>query len=133
MVSEAGRSELRQVLVSLCAVVMLLAPSHAHAAGNAATGAALFNRCALCHSATKGGGNKIGPNLFGVVGRKAGTYPGFSYSAAMKNSGIVWTPAKLDAYLAAPQQIVPGNTMPFAGITNAPQRADLVAYLVTLK
>jgi cytochrome c len=112
---------------------MLLAPFHAHAAGNAATGAALLNRCGLCHSATKGGGNKIGPNLFGVVGRKAGTYPGFSYSAAMKKAGIVWTPAKLDAYLAAPQEIVPGNSMPFAGIANAPQRADLVAYLVTLK
>jgi cytochrome c len=133
MVSEAGRSNLKRILVSLCAVVILLAPSHAHAAGNAATGAALFNRCALCHSATKGGGNKIGPNLFGVVGRKAGTYPGFSYSAAMKNSGIVWTPAKLDAYLIAPQQVVPGNNMPFAGIADAPQRADLVAYLVTLK
>ena len=133
MVSEAGRSELRQVLVSLFAMVMLLAPPHAHAAGNAATGAALFNRCSLCHSATKGGGNKIGPNLFGVVGRKAGTYPGFSYSAAMKKSGIVWTPAKLDAYLAAPQEIVSGNSMPFAGIANAPQRADVVAYLVTLK
>ena len=133
MPNEAERSEFRQVLVSLCAVVMLLAPSHADAAGNAATGAALFNRCSLCHSATKGGGNKIGPNLFGVVGRKAGTYPGFSYSAAMKKSGIVWAPAKLDAYLAAPQEIVPGNSMPFAGIANAPQRADLVAYLVTLK
>ncbi|HWY17043.1 MAG TPA: cytochrome c family protein [Rhizomicrobium sp.] len=124
---------MERVLVSLCAVVMLLAPLHADAAGNAATGAALFNRCALCHSATKGGGNKIGPNLFGVVRRKAGTYPGFSYSAAMKKSGIVWTPAKLDAYLAAPQEIVPGNSMPFAGIANAPQRADVVAYLVTLK
>ena len=133
MVSEAGRSKLERVLVSLCAVVMLLAPSHVDAAGNASTGAALFNRCALCHSATKGGGNKIGPNLFGVVGRKAGTYPGFSYSTAMKKSGIVWTPAKLDAYLAAPQQIVPGNSMPFAGIADAPQRGDLVAYLATLK
>jgi cytochrome c len=133
MPKEAGRSELRQVLVSLCAVVMLVAPPRAHAAGSAATGAALFNRCALCHSATKGGGNKIGPNLFGVVGRKAGTYPGFSYSAAMKKAGIVWTPAKLDAYLAAPQEIVPGNSMPFAGIADAPQRAALVAYLAMLK
>jgi cytochrome c len=124
---------LKQVQILLSVAVTLLAPLYAHAAGNSATGAALFNRCALCHSATKGGGNKIGPNLFGVVGRKAGTYPGFSYSAAMKKSGIVWTPAKLDAYLAAPQQVVPGNSMPFAGIADAPQRADLVAYLATLK
>lgn len=119
--------------ISVCAAVALLAPLNTAAAGNAATGAALFNRCSLCHSTAKGAGNKIGPNLFGIVGRKAGTWPGFSYSAAMKKSGIVWTPAKLDAWLAAPQQVVPGNNMPFAGIDNASQRADLVAYLATLK
>jgi cytochrome c len=126
---------LKRAAVSLCVSGMLIAfaASHADAAGNAATGAALFNRCTLCHSPAKGGGNRLGPNLFGVVGRKAGTFPGFSYSAAMKNSGIVWTPAKLDAWLAAPQQVVPGNNMPFAGIADAPQRADLVAYLATLK
>jgi cytochrome c len=67
------------------------------------------------------------------MGRKAGSVPGFSYSSAMKKSGIVWTPARLDTYLAAPQQVVPGNSMPFAGIANASQRADVVAYLATLK
>jgi cytochrome c len=107
--------------------------SVAHAAGNAGTGASLFNRCAICHSNTKGAPNKLGPNLFGVVGRKAGTRPGFSYSAAMKRAGFVWTPAKLTDYLVAPQKVVPGNNMPFAGISDATQRADLVAYLATLK
>lgn len=105
----------------------------AQAAANAANGAVVFNRCAICHDNHKSGANRIGPELFGVVGRKAGTYAGFSYSMAMKKAGFVWTDTKLDAYVASPQQIVPGNKMPFAGITNPGQRADLVAYLDTLK
>ena len=103
------------------------------AAGNAANGAGVFERCAICHSNTKTGANKIGPNLFGVVGRKAGTSPGFSYSGAMTGSGIVWIDAKLDAFITSPSALVPGNKMPFEGISNATQRADLVAYLDTLK
>jgi len=120
---------------SLCAAgaVFVLAVAQARAAGNAATGGALFNRCAICHGNSKGAPSRMGPNLFGVVGRKAGTYPGFSYSAAMKTSGVVWTPARLDAYLADPQKLVPGNNMPMAGISSAQQRADIVAYLGTLK
>lgn len=114
-------------------VFAVLGSAGVNAAGNATTGAALFNRCYLCHSNTSGGPNRMGPNLFGVVGRKAGTYPGFSYSSAMKNSGFPWTTARLDSYLAAPQKIVPGNNMPFAGISDPRQRADLVAYLATLK
>ena len=111
----------------------MLAVAQARAAGDAATGAVLFNRCVICHSNTKGSPNRMGPNLFGVTGRKAGTAPGFSYSSAMKTSGIVWTPAKLDAYLAEPQKLVPGNNMPMAGVSSAQQRADIVAYLGTLK
>jgi cytochrome c len=112
---------------------IVAATSVAHAGGNASTGAALFNRCTICHSNTKGAPNKLGPNLFAVVGRKAGTYPGFSYSSAMKRCRIIWSPVKLMAYLAAPQEVVPGNNMPFAGIADAKQRADIVAYLGTLK
>ena len=122
---------MRQAVVS--GTLMLLLGTAANAAGDASRGAALFNRCALCHSSNKGGGNKIGPNLFGVVGRKAGSYPGFSYSTALKKSGITWSPAKLDAWIATPQKLVPGNNMPFAGIPDAGQRADIVAYLTTLK
>lgn len=75
----------------------------------------------------------MGPNLFGVVGRKAGSYPGYSYSGAMKSAGSVWTTSKLDAYLADPQKLVPGNNMPLAGISDPQQRADIAAYLATLK
>ena len=79
-----------------------------------------FSRAAPSATAnTKGGGNRIGPDLFGVVGRKAGTAPNFSYSAAMKSAGFVWTNDKLDAYIKAPAMVVPGNKMAFAGLPNA--------------
>lgn len=126
---------MRRIAASLCAAGIVLAAgsSAAGAAGNAATGAALFNRCYICHSNTKGAPNRMGPGLFGIVGRKAGSVPGFAYSPAMKRAGFVWTAAKLDAYLADPQKVVPGNNMPLAGIADAQQRADIAAYLATLK
>jgi cytochrome c2 len=105
----------------------------ARASGDAKAGAQVFKRCAICHTDTNGGPNKIGPNLWGVVGRKAGTAPGFNYSAAMKNSGITWTDEKLEAYLMHPQQVVPGDKMPFAGLSSHKQADDVVAYLNTLK
>jgi cytochrome c len=117
----------------LIGMLGLVAAGAAQAAGNATTGAQVFARCAMCHSNAKGDGNKIGPNLFGVVGRKAGTAPQFSYSPAMKNAGFVWTNDKLDAYIKSPATVVPNNKMMFAGLPSAGQRADLIAYLDTLK
>jgi cytochrome c len=118
----------------LLAVAMSAAlSSMAHATGNAANGASVFDRCVICHSNSKGAPAKIGPNLFAIVGHKAGAQADFSYSAALKSSGIVWTNDKLDAWIAAPGKLVPGNRMAFAGIADAQQRADLVAYLDTLK
>jgi cytochrome c len=102
-------------------------------AGDAARGKIVFQRCAICHRVEKDGGNGLGPNLFGVMGRKAGTVAGFSYSAAMKASGIVWSADKLNAYIEHPAALVPGNRMAFAGVPDAGQRADVVAYLATLK
>ena len=117
--------------MAVVAMAGLLA-SQAQAA-DAKKGAAVFQRCAICHSNTKGAGAKIGPNLFGVVGRKAGTMPDFPYSAAMKGAGFVWTPEKLQAYIQHPQQVVPGNRMAFAGVSSKADDADLVAYLASLK
>jgi cytochrome c len=119
--------------MTVIAVLGAALATSAYAGGNAANGATLFGRCEMCHANTKGAPNKIGPNLFGVVGRKAGTYPGFSYSAALKNSGIVWTDAKLDTWITSPAAMVPGTSMAFSGISNAGQRADIIAYLDTLK
>ena len=122
---------MRVVLLSAAAAVFIA--TGANAGGNAKAGEQAFARCAICHSATKGEGNRIGPNLFGIVGRKAGTVPDFYYSPAMKSAGFVWTNDKLDAYLKAPQSVVPGNRMAFAGLPSAGQRADLIAYLDTRK
>ncbi len=114
------------------AIVSALIAAPAWADGDAAKGKADFNRCAMCHSDTKGAPNKIGPNLWDVVGRKAGTEAGFNYSAALKNSGIAWTPETLEHWVMGPAKMVPGTKMMFAGV-NHQQAEDLVAYLKTLK
>lgn len=120
----------------IAAAAVVFAATAAQADGNVAAGKQLFARCGICHSDTKGAANKIGPNLWGVVGRKAGIEPGFNYSAAMKKAGqngLVWTDDKLEAYMMHPQQVVPGNRMPFAGLPSQKQAEDLEAYLSTLK
>ncbi|MBS0349253.1 MAG: c-type cytochrome [Proteobacteria bacterium] len=88
--------------------------------------------CAECHSVREGK-NKKGPSLFGVVGRKAATVADASYSDALKASGITWTPDKIDAYVTAPKKVVPGGKMKYDGLASAAERAELLAYLATLK
>jgi cytochrome c len=123
------------MLVKSFIVLALLAgtASMACAAGDAVKGKDVFKRCAVCHTATKGGGDGMGPDLFGVVGRKAATRPRFSYSGPLKNSHIVWTEANLTKWVAGPGRMVPGTKMIFPGITSKSQQADVVAYLETLK
>lgn len=89
------------------------------------------SQCGICHSAAKGR-NVIGPSLFGVVGRKAGTEPGYHYSAANEKSGITWTAAELENYLKNPQKVVPGTKMTYAGLKDDTKRADVIAFLDTL-
>jgi cytochrome c len=105
----------------------------AHTGGDAAKGAAVFQRCAMCHTADQGAGNRIGPNLFGIAGRKAASLSNFPYSSALKNSGITWTDDKLTAWVAGPSRIVPGTRMVFAGLSDKQQIDDLIAYLHTRK
>jgi cytochrome c len=100
-------------------------------AQDASAGKQVFAQCSVCHST--GDTNGAGPGLQGIVGRKAGSVAGFRYSRAMKNSSVVWDDKTIDAYLADSQKVVPGNVMPFSGIGDPKQRADLVAYLQTLK
>jgi cytochrome c len=114
--------------VLFLAVLGLAQPAFAADAKN---GAAQFRRCAVCHS-VQAGKTGLGPNLRGVVGRRAGALP-FAYSPAMKKSGIVWAVPKLDAFLAAPAKVVPGNRMAFPGLTDAKTRADIIEYLKTAK
>lgn len=119
-------------LISLVITALLLGSQASHAAGDPRRGGDEFTQdCAVCHSAMTGK-NKMGPSLFGVVGRKSGSIADFVYSDAMKQSGIEWTPDKLDAYITNPKLVVPGNKMPFGGISEAQERADIIAYLSTL-
>ena len=111
----------------------MLFRSIAHA-GDAAAGKTVFTRvCGACHTDQAEGPKKLGPTLFGVVGRKAGTIEGFRYSAANKNSGLTWTPEVLDEYLKDPKAKVPGTIMAFAGLKNDTERQNVIAYLATLK
>ena len=95
-------------------------------------GETLFKKnCAICHTLEEGK-NKIGPSLAGVVGRKAGSVPGFAYSAANKNSGDTWDEATLDTYLTDPRKFMPGTKMVFAGLKNSEDRKALIEYLKQL-
>jgi len=117
----------------LIAAAALVLAAQGAAAADANNGKALFARCAACHVVAKGGGNGLGPNLFGVVGRKAASLPSFSYSGALKSSGITWSNDKLTQWITNPARLVPGTRMAFGGISNPAQVADVVAYLDTLK
>ena len=103
-------------------------------AGDAAKGKGVFAaQCSMCHSNAKGGPTILGPTLYGVVGRKAGSVSGFVYSTGMKNAGFSWTDAQLRTYLPAPRATVPGTKMGYAGLKNPTQLDDLIAYLDSLK
>lgn len=92
-----------------------------------------FNQCKVCHTLGAGLPNKVGPNLWGVVGRKVATAPGFAYSPAMKAKGGSWDAKMLDAYLENPKAVVPGGKMAFAGVKDAAKRKELIAWLATQK
>ena len=102
------------------------ADAGATARGDPANGERIYGRCLACHALQY---DRTGPRHCGLFGRKAGSVPGFDYSEAMKRSGIVWNAATLDRFLADPLGTVPGTTMGYAGIADARERADLIAYL----
>lgn len=98
--------------------------------GDAERGRIVFGPCRTCHWPDKGAGHQNGPSLWNIFGRTAGTQEGFAYySDALKNSGIVWTPEYLDAWLANPATFIPGTSMMTLGVPDAQRRADLIAYL----
>jgi cytochrome c len=118
-------------------VILALSILAAMAAGSAAAadvdaGKTVFKKCALCHT-TEAGKNKIGPSLFGIVGRKSATLENFNYSEGMKKFDHTWDEETLDTYLADPRATVPGTKMIFPGIKDKAERDDVIAYLETLK
>ena len=104
------------------------------AAADPAAGEKIFKKCAACHSGDKGGANKVGPNLWGVIGRPIAAHEGFSYSAALKGfaAGEAWDYEKLSSFITAPKAYVKGTAMGFAGLKKPDERANLIAYLRTL-
>lgn len=108
----------------LLTLAVLAAPALAQSAG-----ALAFNRCKICHSLAADGHSPVGPNLHGLYGRPAGTLPGFAYSPAMKNSGVVWNDDTLGKFLRDPAGFMPGNRMGFPGIQDERVLADLLSFL----
>ena len=123
----------KRVLRLSSVLLTLLTSTAVSHAGDANKGKQAFSVCQACHTVIKGGPNGLGPNLFGVAGRKAASLPGFYYSAALKNSNITWTNDKLKAWITSPYKLVPGNRMAFAGISDPNKVDDVVTYLDSLK
>jgi cytochrome c len=101
------------------------------ASADVGKGESAAKKCAACHTFGKGEPDRVGPNLYGVVGRGKGTEGGFAYSPALKGKGGSWTVEDLDTFLQAPQKFVPGTKMSFAGLPRGGERADVIAYLNT--
>ena len=124
------RSSSLTAAAALAALWLAAATAHAQPAGDAAKGGDAFgDQCSQCHTIGSVG---QGPNLAGVVGRKAGTSPGFPYTPAMKAAGLTWTPANLEKFLANSQAMVPGTAMAVS-VPSAAERASIVAYLARQK
>ena len=117
----------------LLTVAMAFAGTSAMAAGDAAKGKKVFKKCKACHTVKKGGKNRVGPNLFDIAGKKAGSVGGYKYSKAMKASGITWDDASLDKFLKKPKKFLKKTKMGFSGLKKDGQRADVIAYLKSLK
>jgi cytochrome c len=114
---------------ALTVSMTLLLAGAARAGGDAMRGEVKFQDCAACHK-LEAGANNVGPSLHGIFTRKAGELADFRYSPALKRSGITWTPETLDQFITDPQALVPANRMPYAGIADTGDRADLIAYLL---
>lgn len=120
-------------MLAAAAVMIQALPASAQ---DAAAGQRVFAQCRACHTIEQGGRNGVGPNLWGIFGSPAGKREGFRYSANMQElaqGGLVWTRENLDKYLTNPKDLVPRGSMAFAGVRNPEQRANLLAYLETMK
>ncbi len=122
--------------LGLALAIAIVAGAAPASAQDATKGEVVFNQCRACHAIGPGARNKAGPQLNGIVGRKAASVPGFHYSDAMNKAaagGLVWTESKLSAYLQSPDVFLPGGVMAYAGVKDEGQLKDLIAFLKTHK
>jgi cytochrome c len=127
------------IIGAVCAALLSLSASSSESEKlspqdrNVATGQLIFNNaCRMCHT-TREGDNRLGPHLYKIVGRKAGSLPNYGYSSAMKGADFVWDEAKLNRFIANPDEIVPGNNMkPYGGLASADDRAKVISFLLSL-
>lgn len=117
---------------SFSLIVLLFALCHSAFAQDASLGKIKYQECVSCHS-IKPGENLLGPSLFGVYSRQAGTVEGFRYSNAIKKSGVTWDANSLNKYLENPQLFIVGGRMPYSGMADEDGRKNLIAYLMTLR
>jgi cytochrome c len=115
--------------LALCLALGRVTAAAALYAGAPTAGATVFKKCAPCHRIGEGAENSVGPELNGLFGRPAGSVPGYAYSDANKTSGIVWSPEIFADYIRAPQKVVKGTKMTFAGLKKDKDVADIIAYL----
>lgn len=116
----------RIIVGAMAAVAVMAATSARSAGGDPTRGRLVYAQCQICHQIDRNG---IGPKHRGLFGRRAGSLPDYDYSMALKNSGIVWNGQTLDQWLQGPAKMVPGTKMVFAGLADAQERADVIAYL----
>lgn len=116
--------------IGILPAILFLTAGPAMAQGDAEKGKVVFGQCSICHKIDKAGSKGIGPNLYGVVGRPAGSIEGFAYSSALAKSKQPWTRQKLDEFLTSPARAVPGTRMPFAGLQSPTDRQNVIAYLI---
>jgi cytochrome c len=114
-------------------LALALSTGAGHADGDPVNGKAVFKKCLPCHRVGPGAGTVVGPELNGIVGRKAASIEGYGYSKAMRNSGVTWDEAALTQYLHGPRGMIPGVNMTFPGIAKDQDIADVIAYLKTFK
>ena len=125
---EKGVMNLPAILWGITMMVPFALIAQAQGVGDAQRGTQVFTQCKICHS-LEARKNMVGPSLHGLIGRKAGSAPGFAYSPAMKNSNVTWNNDTLSKYLSDPKAFIPGDKMAFTGIKDPSKLGDLLAYL----